>query len=246
MSMLKHVDFEVPSFGEFDAPAVAVSSYAQAILALNPLAYWRLNEQSGQTLADQTDSHPLTLIGDYTLGESGVPWPHRGHAVRFNLGLAKSTGSVLPTSASAPFSIVFWIRTTGSISTWRAIAKQHNGPVAGHMALILRSNGLLRYLSIEEGYLDSIHAISTEWTMVVLTRDATGEVRWYADGILDNQDSGYTNAVPDIAFILASYHSVPPELLLTEVAVFDQTLSSSQIQSLYAIGSGYFFGPASP
>lgn len=107
MAVLKHVGFEVPGFGEFATPAVQLSGYAQAINALGPLAYWRFNEQGGVVLEDQASTHPLTLFGDYALRQDGALATHHDDAVRFNDGFARASGAVLPTMASAAFSIVF-------------------------------------------------------------------------------------------------------------------------------------------
>lgn len=241
MSIIKHVDFEVPGFGEFDSPVVAVSSYAQAVLALSPLAYWRLNEQDGTTLFDQMSAHPLTLTGGYTLGQAGALAVHQDDAIRFDSGTASSSGPVLPTAASAAFSILFWVRTAGAISTWRSIAQQYRINATGHTRLIFRFNGLLRYQSFGEALVDTVSAVSTDWTMVALTRDAEGGLSWFINGELDRQSTGHTSPIADTDFKLAAYRAGQHDLFLDEFAVFDQALSAAQIRSLYDLGSGYFF-----
>lgn len=241
MSIIKHVDFEVPGFGEFDSPAVAVSSYAQAVLALGPLAYWRLNEQAGTTLADQTSAHPLVLTGSYTLGQAGALAVHQDDAVRFGSGSASASGPVLPTSPSAAFSIVFWIRTAGPVSTWRTIAEQYRVNVTGHTWLVFRFNGQLRYQSTGENLFDTVSTVSTDWTMVALTRDTQGVLSWLINGELDSQSTGHTSAIDGDVFQLATYRLDQHDLFLDEFAVFDQALSAAQIRSLYDLGAGYFF-----
>lgn len=73
MTVWKHVDFEVADFGELAAGPQACSSYRDAVLALNPLAYWRLGETSGVTATDQSGHarHAAYLPG-ITLGAAGL------------------------------------------------------------------------------------------------------------------------------------------------------------------------------
>src|SRR5262245_22129366 len=55
------------------AVAAATSSYAQAILADTPQAYWRLDESSGTSFADITgNGHTGTLTSAVTLGTPGA------------------------------------------------------------------------------------------------------------------------------------------------------------------------------
>ncbi|MGB0723663.1 MAG: LamG domain-containing protein [Gammaproteobacteria bacterium] len=46
--------------------------YSDAVLAKNPIAYWRLGETSGTTAYDSVGDYHGTYEGDYTLGNPGV------------------------------------------------------------------------------------------------------------------------------------------------------------------------------
>lgn len=243
MAILKHVDFEVSGFGEFASGPASVSSYAEAILALGPKAYWRLNEQAGTTLADQTGSYPLTLSGGYALGENGALATHHDDAVLFGSGSATSSGPVLPTATSAPFSFAFWVRATGVITTWRDFARQYQFNATGHVRFILSATGSLRYSDFGESIVTTNSTVSTDWRMAVLTRSAAGIVSWYVDGQLDVQGTGHGNAIHDTNFKLGVAGANRPDLILDEAAVFDYALSAEQVQSLYELGTGYFFEP---
>lgn len=108
MTILKHADFQVPDFREFASPPVAVPGYAQAVMALDPVAYWRLGEITGTTLSDQTGSHPMTLTGSgYTLGQSGALQIDDDAAIRLATGKAVTSEAVVPTSSGAAFSLLF-------------------------------------------------------------------------------------------------------------------------------------------
>ena len=85
------------------------NSYAQRVLGDSPVSYWRLDESSGTTAADQLGLNPGTYSGGYTLG---VPGAIAGDsAVAFN----GSTGTVtVPNSSSLQtgdvFSLEAWIK----------------------------------------------------------------------------------------------------------------------------------------
>eukprot|EP00752_Nemacystus_decipiens_P014095 g12531.t1 len=211
------VDFEVPGLGEFASPVVEVSSYTQAVAALSPLAYWRLNEQSGTTLADELSAYPLTLSGDYTLGQEGALATHPDDAVAFASGTATAPGPVIPGSSSAAFSFMFWIRTTGAFSNWRVFLQQYESSTTGHLRIILRFNGQLRLSTIGEVKFDTVGSISTDWRMVTLTRTSSGTITWYIDGQQDAQATAHTTAVHSSNFTLGSIGSNLPEVVLDEI-----------------------------
>jgi len=51
----------------------APSAYMSAVLAYNPLAYWPLNESSGNIAYDYAGTNDGTYIGGYNLGQTGIP-----------------------------------------------------------------------------------------------------------------------------------------------------------------------------
>jgi len=57
MVILKHIDFQVPDFGELAAGPQLLPGYRSAILADEPIAYWRLGESAGSSAADETTAH---------------------------------------------------------------------------------------------------------------------------------------------------------------------------------------------
>ncbi len=52
MGVLKHIDFQVPGFGEFAAGPQLLHRYASLVLEAGPVAWWRLDESDGVTAAD--------------------------------------------------------------------------------------------------------------------------------------------------------------------------------------------------
>lgn len=81
--------------------------------------------------------------------------------------------------------------------------------------------------------------------MIALTRNALGDVSWYFDGDLDAQVTGHTNAILDSTFTLMPTNANQSFFYLDEMSIFDYALSPVQVQSLYQLGTGYFFEPSS-
>lgn len=236
MAILKHADFEVPAFGEFAAPPVAVPSYAQAINALSPLAYWRLGESSGTALADQAGAYPLSLSGDYTLGQPGALDADEDSAVLFQDGVAASSASVLPTGASDAFSLVFWVRLPAPITQGGPIIGQFVTNDPGAVRLILLANGQVRYLMFGDPDLRTSPVVDTAWRMLVLTRSEAGTASWYVDGRLDTQGTGHSTAAEDTILRLGASTANVVDVFLDEVAVLDRDLSAEEVRWLYGLG----------
>ena len=237
MAILKHVDFEVPGFGELPSTLTPVPRYNDAILARSPLAYWRMGESLGTTLADEIGAHPLTTSGGTVLGQTGALANDSDTAVRFNGATAISSAAVLPTAASAPFSLVFWVRSATSDPRSGSFIRQFSSDTTGHMRIFLQSNDTLSYSVPGDSSLDSSETISTNWRMVALTRSITGTLRWYFDGQLDTQATAHDTSLADTPFRLGVSFSTLPDLILDEFAVFGFALLADDIQWLYGLGS---------
>lgn len=238
MTILKQVDFEVPGFREFASPPTAVPAYADAINALEPLAYWRLGEASGTTLADQGGTHPLTLSGSYTLGTSGALGTDMDDAVLFDGGLAESASAVFPGGSSAAFSVVFWLRVPGSISQNGSIISQHETVDTGHLRFILLSNGQLRHIVVGDTSVQTSGTVTTGWRMFVYSRSTGGTGRWYIDGLLDTEATDQTTAVYQTVVRIGTINGSGPDVVLDEVAIFDDEISADQTRWLYGLGTG--------
>lgn len=238
MTILKHADFEVPGFGEFSQPPIAVPAYAEAVMSLNPIAYWRLGEQAGTTLSDQTGAHDLTVSGTHTLGQAGAVATDNDSAVLFNAGTAISADAVLPTTAGAALSLVFWLRSSDPVQNDKPFMGQYLAGQPGRTLLTLLANGTVRYITVGDSSFITNATVSTDWRMLVYTRasDATGS--WYVDGQLDKQSASHDEPILDTPFGLGKLTSAVPDVLLDEVAVFDNALSHEQIRWLFGLAQG--------
>lgn len=228
----KHTDFQVPGFGELEHAPLVTPGYSAALLSLSPAAYWPLGETSGTMLADAAGNHPLSLAGDYTLGRPAAHASADDGAVRLFDGQAAALGAVLPTSASAAFSIVFWVRRVTPGTSGRFMS-QYQGGASGIVVLMVLGDGRLLLSAGGDPFFISTAAAVDVWTHAVVTRDAAGNARWYLNGEPDTAATGQTGAIADVPFALG--RQLPPayEAELDEVAIFHTALSGEQVAWLY-------------
>ena len=238
MTILKQIDFEVADFGELALPPIDVPGYASAIHSLEPLAYWRLGEQSGTTFADQMGNDPLSFTGTHPLGQDGALLTDNDDAVLLDGVRAQTSGSVLPAGTGDPFSIAFWIRVPPGSINGGPFLGQFFSNISGHARIILDDDGRLRFLVTDESNFYSAEVVSETWRVVVLTRSASGVIRWYFDGQLDTQASGHDTAIFPTKFTVGALTSNLSVVYLDELAVFDEALSLDQVRWLNGLGLG--------
>lgn len=236
MTILKQVDFEVPSLGEFAEPPISVPRYPDAVLAMNPLAYWRFGETTGTTLADETSTFPLTLTGNHSLGHDGAIENDGDGALSVFGGRATASAPILPSATNAPFSIAFWARfPPGPISGGPMMA-QYTSSTTGHTRLHIPSYGLLRLTVINQVDFYSNSAVGPDWQLVVLTRAASGTLRWYLAGELDAELVGTDTTIAPINFLIGNPLFSQIVMYLDEVALFDDELTAAQVRWLNGLG----------
>ncbi len=94
---------------------ITPSSYQSALLAYKPVAYWPLNETSGNTAFDYAGGHDGTYQGGYTLGQPGIPATAASiGATNYSAGFDGSSGYVdIPVgnlNITGPITVIAWIR----------------------------------------------------------------------------------------------------------------------------------------
>lgn len=86
-------------------------SYANAVLALQPYLYWRLNETSGTIVADSSpNNRGATYSGNYTLGVTGLLASDSSFAVQCNGSAFICASDIIPNPQN--FTLEFIFRTS--------------------------------------------------------------------------------------------------------------------------------------
>jgi Concanavalin A-like lectin/glucanases superfamily len=237
------------SAGSVAAAAAFARCYDDAVAASSPLSYWRLDETSGTSAADQVGSRPGTYTGGYTLGQSPA-LRSTGTSTTFN----GSTGYVnVPYAAAlnpAAVTVEAWVYPTGGAGTWRAVAsswKNASGIRAGYWLGINASNQW--QFSVAQNTNGETDALTTPvtlntWTHLVGTLSGT-TLSLYVNGTLQATATGtYTAAPSPTEFRIGSEYlggvggSFFPGSI-DEVAVYGSALSAATVRTHYNTGRCY-------
>lgn len=243
--------------------AQAAGNYEQAVLADNPVAYWRLNESSGPTAFNRASaaypdpSNPLngTYNGGVTLGIAGAIVGDA--AAAFNPGQYMSVPNQ-PALNVTEVSVEAWINPANippqignlgdpiaSIVTkgdfaYRLQLDGRTNP-AWQVALGLTS---LDSTGQQSNFIDLYGPVPSPnvWTHVVGTYDGS-TARLYVNGILVNSAS-YTTGLGIDSYPLAIGENLQEERMgrffnggIDEVALYAYPLSAEQVAAHYTAGA---------
>tara|TARA_Y100000310_G_scaffold339504_1_gene432372 strand:+ start:1467 stop:5102 length:3636 start_codon:yes stop_codon:yes gene_type:complete len=147
--------------------------------------------------------------------------------------------TTLDFSGTTDFTISLWtyIQTHANVRTlWSA-----DGVAAGCSGegLFLRNSGSINYRVASTNSIFTIGDLSNRWVHIVTTYSAS-EKKLYLDGdtVLDTSGGSATNG--DVNFQIGNYNGCTPNVnfngLIDEVAIWNRTLSSSEILKLYKRG----------
>ena len=226
-------------------------SYDTAVSGNNPVAHWRLGEDSGTGAADQTGSHSGTYSNGVGIGSASGPFS----------GISSTAASFDGSNdfVEIPHSSDFAL-SEGTIQLWFNVDNTSNQHTLVSMESSDDDNGL--NLRVKDNYLEfnfkgggndhflysNSGSISAgQWHNVALTW-GSGGLQLYLDGNLVDTDS-YTGGLSDVGepiTIGASQKSSDNGQAnnledffdgeIAEVAVFDSALSETQIDALIDAG----------
>lgn len=122
MSLLKHIDFQPPGWGELQQPPVTRLSYRGQVMSDSPLMYLRFGESPDVIVHDETGQHDAVVDGSLTWGVE-LPFVF-GDAFAAESdetgGLAVNETGWLPTGSAAR-TIELWCKPNSNTSVYRGI-----------------------------------------------------------------------------------------------------------------------------
>jgi len=228
----------------------AQAGYYDVVMDDNPVAYWRLNELSGMTVADSAGTHTGTLHTPVTLGEPGPLQYDSDPAMDFTGGYIHTPyASDLDGTA---FSIECWARADalGEDTYWRTPmmyrwvdpATKPASKCYGYNLYVDKMNDNWEFWigrgSTTSGFasLNGPIAELGKWTHLVGTYDGS-TMRFYVDGDLMGSSTQPYGVLPDsiTSFLIGAGAS---RWLggLDEVAVYGYALSPEQVELHYYTG----------
>lgn len=219
--------------------------YREAILANNPWGYWRQQEASGTTFADESpNARPLTITGTPTFGLDGRV--KGGKAVEYPANTTTYGKSAVGWGGSTSFTMECWINipTYGSSGDIALISIGLNAtggtsqnaslrvtPVTGgyYQAQLYFNNGSNRTIS-------STYNMSKDtWYYVAATAGPSGVVIRVNDATVGTSaliPTAYTNPV----WVRAGYFNTAIPIRVAEPAIYPTVLSPTVLSAHYNTG----------
>jgi PKD repeat protein len=220
------------------------TTYAQAVLADSPAAFWRLGDSSG-TLADSSGSgRPGIYVGVPSLGVPGALNGDANTAVGFN---GTTQYAEVPFSAAlnpAQFTVEAWAFATGGAGTYRAVVTSRDSATGNRRGFVIYAgsdNGWQFWLGTGTDSWRVIFgptvALNT-WTHLVVSFDGTTS-RLYVNGSLVGSQTGAfaQNTARPLRIAAGASEGGPLYFFpgrVDEVAVYPTVLTDTRIQAHYA------------
>lgn len=222
--------------------AISVASYPRAVLAERPIAYWRLNEASGNALDATGNGHTGVVSGGVTRNQAG-PLADGDPAMAFD----GSTGKIVNGSLNLPaaWTVEAWINTPASgpgAVGQEAYFSTRDGASSGGGYFGISGSRMFNYMdgaSPGPSYGGSAVIADGQWHHLVTTSDGT-TMRGYVDGVLDASEAKThtpgTGATANIAWEASTGNFYSG--LIDELAVYPSALTADQIAGHYALRRG--------
>jgi hypothetical protein len=244
---------------------VAAGSLAAIVVTAQPVAYWRLDEASGSSVAhDYVGGHDGTYDSSVTLGQpSGIVGDTDQSAAFAFAGITVPYSSDL--NPFTTFSLEAWVKVepagTGIDRPILWSANTYAGWTYGYMLSVNSSDAWSFTTGQKTSGFNTLTggaATNEGWDHVICTfDDATGDKRLYVNGELVAQTTTATgtfgpnpaegtldNPVPfdqGIGWNVRDYTGYYGGL--DEVAIYNYALSPAQVQAHYAAGTGAVTAP---
>jgi len=245
MTILKHIDFQVPGWGELQQGPAQRLSYRGEVLADSPLMYLRLGGSSGPTSLDETGQHDATVDGTLAWGVQG-PLALDGDTAVDGAGtggLTVSETGWLPVGSSAR-TIELWFKPNANTVPFRGI---NYGVAAGGKQCQFSYSSLDLSVSVSNCWFGLFGlSLTYQWhhAVLVFPSGATrcDEFLLYLDG--QRQSSVVISGVGSTAINTADTPLNINQLVsgsyndceFDEIAIYNSALSDQRVLDHYLVG----------
>ena len=231
-----------------DADADAASpTYAETVMADDPLSYWRFGETSGTVAADSAGTTPGTYTGGFTLGADGAIAGDSNKAVTFDgtSGYA-AMGDVFNFAGTTSMSLELWLKPAAADTSFRRVISKEALDGNGREGYLLAYEGsnYLSFERFESGVETAIGGSITPnvYSHIVATFDGTTMILYVDGAVVESSTAPQSIATFAASFNVATYSTQMTndcvEGTFDEVAVYDHPLSAARVLAHYRVGTG--------
>ncbi len=222
---------------------VAPTTYQQAMLSLNPIGFWPLNESSGTIAYDVIGGNNGTYTGTYAVGQAGPPSSFFGGAT--STVFDGTSGHVdipgAPFNLTGAITVVAWVNILSSPTfdglfghgdaSWR-MSVNPSGQPGGNDGLGL--NDATDPIGSPGVYDGNWHMVAYSYTG---TPGQNNNGALYVDGVLVANNTIATNVVGNNLDVWIGgspdYSNRFLPAYIADAAVFAHSLSAAQVQGIY-------------
>lgn len=217
-------------------------SFSSTVLALSPLAYWKLDETSGTTFADSSgNGRTATITGAPILGRPPLV---DGHCAGFNGNIANraATGSTTWLQSKTAMSVMAVIQTSASTAGLPELVGADSTGTRQFQCR-LTSAAKVEFIQFYTGsFVDALGNTALndgKKHLVIVTVANSGNIKVYIDGYLDSTTAFAHSIIANYTDTVGIGHdpdgpSLPWDGSLEKVAIFGTELTGAQVQSIWA------------
>ncbi len=203
------------------------------------VALWRLDELSGVTAVDKIAGNDGTSVNTIVNDGRGMVF----NAIDDSISIADSADF---DAVTANGSVCAWVKTD-DIAAIHTIIRTESGTIADRWIFQIDVNGKPKYTLVENGVgedsaLANVALVVGEWTHVCATwTTGSGNIKIYVNGILQSTTGTQTAAFTPLYTDLRIGDKSSSEYWdgsISDVRLYDEVLSPSQIRALFDNNSG--------
>jgi len=245
----KDLDTAQVIFYKVESSTVVKPFYKAAVLASNPVAYWRLDETSGTNAADEMGTYDATYTNSPDLDQTGVMQDGSASpSVNFDgtKHVLGADSAALEFTGTAAFTLEAWVNTDTITGNAIIIQKQEASKLNGWE--FFRATSTLYANREGGGVLNEANSASGVFVIgadhhVAATFDGTTLIL-YMDGVAVGSDATVVSVDASTATLSIGRDSVTGAAnfdgRIDEVAIYDRALDLNEILEHYNIGRGAF------
>jgi len=242
MTVHKHIDFQIPGWGEFQLGPQSWPGYRSEILADSPLIYLRLGESLGPTALDEAGQHDATEVGVINWGLSGALGLDSDTAIGSpgTGGLRVNSTGWLPIGSSAR-TIEFWFRPNPN--TQYPLGISYGSVSSGTYLTYIYSSTILLAAAGLSGFGATVSIANNQWhhTALVFPAGATrlDEFLIYRNGapvstqVFFGSGSILINTSDSVLHINLDESNNYYNCDIDELAIYGTALSAQRIKAHY-------------